>query len=221
MTVKSSEGHQYCVPEAVHWNEIALELATSVRDLEARVTAESAERHRLATALARTEKEMRSLRERAVAAEAALARARKQNRFRWTQLFGAAKRRDERQLSESGLFDGDWYRREYPDVAASSPSLARHYLEEGYLRGYRPNPLFDTPWYLDRYDDVRHAGINPLLHYLHTGFREGRNPGPEFETDFYLLSYPDVRSSGMNPLAHYLRHGKAEGRLARRPRDRG
>jgi len=203
---------------AVEKKEIAATQAVCIRDLEARLTAESGERYRLATALTETEKQMGALRERAVDAETALARNGKQNGSRWTRLFGAGKRRDERQLMKGGLFDSDWYRREYPDVAASGRSPARHYLEEGYLYGYRPNPLFDTRWYLDRYDDVRHAGINPLLHYLDTGFREGRNPGPEFDTDFYLLSYPDVRSSGMNPLAHYLRHGKAEGRLAMRPR---
>src|SRR3984885_14662115 len=75
----------------------------------------------------------------------------------------------ERQLLKSGLFDGSWYVGEYPDVAKSGRSPARHYLEEGYLLGYRPNPLFDSRWYLQRYEDVRRAGINPLLHYASHG----------------------------------------------------
>jgi hypothetical protein len=122
----------------------------------------------------------------------------------------------ERQLLKSGLFDASWYVSEYPDVAKSGRSPARHYLEEGYLLGYRPNPLFDSRWYLQRYDDVRRAGINPLLHYASHGYREGRDPGPEFDSGFYLSTYPDVRAARINPLLHYLRQGKAEGRLAER-----
>jgi hypothetical protein len=122
----------------------------------------------------------------------------------------------ERQLLKSGLFDASWYVGEYPDVARSGRSPARHYLEEGYLLGYRPNPLFDSRWYLQRYEDVRRAGINPLLHYASHGYREGRDPGPEFDSGFYLSTYPDVRAARINPLLHYLRQGKVEGRLAKR-----
>ncbi len=122
----------------------------------------------------------------------------------------------ERQLLKSGLFDASWYVSEYPDVARSGRSPARHYLEEGYLLGYRPNPLFDSRWYLQRYEDVRRAGINPLLHYASHGYREGRDPGPEFDSGFYLSTYPDVRAARINPLRHYLWQGKAEGRLAKR-----
>jgi hypothetical protein len=122
----------------------------------------------------------------------------------------------ERQLLKSGLFDASWYVSEYPDVAKSGRSPARHYLEEGYLLGYRPNPLFDSRWYLQRYEDVRRAGINPLLHYASHGYREGRDPGPEFDSGFYLSTYPDVRAARINPLRHYLWQGKSEGRLAKR-----
>lgn len=125
----------------------------------------------------------------------------------------------ERKLKRSGLFDADWYKDTYSDVAKDRRSPVRHYLEDGYLRGYRPNPLFDTRWYLERYDDVRHSGVNPLLHYILHGHREGRDPCPEFQTGFYLETNPDVRGNGMNPLAHYLRYGRHEGRLGSRPRD--
>jgi hypothetical protein len=126
-------------------------------------------------------------------------------------------RRMERKLIASGLFDHDWYKNEYKDVAESGFSPALHYLEKGYLRGYRPNPFFDSAWYLERYEDVRRSGMNPLIHYILHGYSEGRDPGPEFETNFYLRTYPDVRLSGANPLAHYLHHGRAEGRLAVAP----
>ena len=109
-----------------------------------------------------------------------------------------------------------WYVREYPEAAKNGRAPVEHYLEEGYLRGLRPNPLFDSRWYLERYEDVRRAGVNPLVHYLQHGFREGRDPGPDFQTEYYLEANPDVRGSGVNPLAHYLRYGRHEGRLPRR-----
>ena len=92
----------------------------------------------------------------------------------------------ERALIGSGLFDPDWYTSEYQDVAASGLSPISHYLEQGYLRGYRPSPFFDTRWYLERYDDVRRSGMNPLFHYILNGSREGRDPHPLFDTKFYL-----------------------------------
>jgi hypothetical protein len=163
---------------------------------------------------------IRSLRDQLVDAEATLAKAKndKRNGPAWLRLVSSARRRAERQLVTSGLFDAEWYKREYPNAAESARSPAAHYLEEGYLHGYRPNPLFDTRWYLEHYEDVRSAGVNPLVHYLENGCKEGRDPGPEFETDFYLTTYPDVRMSGMNPLSHYLLHGRYEGRLPMKPR---
>ena len=171
----------------------------------------------------KAQEQMRTLRDRLIDAEAALAKYRNSGRsgtlLVW--LFAATKRRTTRQLLNSGLFDTEWYMREYPEIAESDLPPVEHYLQEGYLHGYRPNPVFDTRWYLERYEDVRRAGINPLVHYLRYGHQEGRNPGPEFETDFYLLTNPDVRNSRMNPLSHYLRYGKTEGRLPSKPPDGG
>jgi hypothetical protein len=118
----------------------------------------------------------------------------------------------ERKLIRSGLFDADWYKSKYPEVAESGLSEARHYLDEGYCRGCRPNPFFDTRWYLEQYEDVRRSGMNPLLHYAVHGHREGRDPGPQFKTSWYLETYPDVQASGMNPLAHFIYFGRIEGR---------
>lgn len=210
-----------------------------IRELEMRLETASKEKDRLADELrtaatlrqvemAATERtaeiedrahaQMRALHGKLVDAEAALAKSRQDRRNGLALLRLLRSRRTARQLMKSALFDAEWYAREYPDIAESGRSPVRHYVEEGYLRGYRPNPLFDTRWYLEQYEDVRRAGINPLLHYAMYGFREGRDPGPDFQTIFYLESNPDVRSSGMNPLLHYLRHGHHEGRLPA-PRD--
>jgi hypothetical protein len=115
-----------------------------------------------------------------------------------------------RLITRSGLFDRDWYVRNYPEIDASDPVL--DYLEQGAAEGRDPGPLFLGGWYLEQYPDVRTIGMNPLVHFLRHGAREGRNPSPLFETEWYRARYPDVRASGTNPLVHYVRHGAAEGR---------
>jgi hypothetical protein len=117
----------------------------------------------------------------------------------------------------TGLFNADYYRVQFPEVArpgakVSARRAAAHYLQEGFARGGRPNPFFDSHWYLDRNPDVRGAGMNPLLHFASHGWRERRDPGPEFSTSYYLDSNPDIRKRGVNPLAHYLKEGRYEGR---------
>lgn len=130
------------------------------------------------------------------------------------------RRRVAKALLDTGLFDVGYYLQRYPDaVPGATPddrgvglAAATHYAEEGFCRGYFPNPFFDTRWYIDRYEDVRRAGINPLLHYYRYGVTDGRDPGPEFQTMYYVEANPDVRESGYCPLAHYLHHGRHEGR---------
>jgi hypothetical protein len=163
---------------------------------------------------------IRALQDQLIDAEAALAKY-ANGGASWARRLSGSRHRALRQITRSGLFDADWYAREYPGAAANSRLLAEHYLDEGYLRGYCPNPLFDTRWYLERYEDVRRGGINPLVHYIRNGIREGRDPGPGFHTVFYLISNPDVRANGINPLAHYLRYGRHEGRLPMRSREAG
>jgi hypothetical protein len=167
----------------------------------------------LAASENRAQAQLRALRDQFVDTEAALAKVRRERKkARWAGVFSES-RRAARALAKSGLVDAAWYLREYPDVAKSKRAPAEHYVNEGYARGYRPNPFFDTRWYLERYEDVRRSGKNPLLHYIQYGAREGRDPGPDFQTLYYLESNPDVRGEGINPLAHYLRYGRHEGRL--------
>ena len=76
------------------------------------------------------------------------------------------------------IFDGDWYRTEYPDVAAVSMDPVEHYFDNGSREGRNPNRFFDTNWYASNNPDVAAAGLNPFLHYLLYGAREGRKPAP-------------------------------------------
>ena len=76
------------------------------------------------------------------------------------------------------IFDVEWYRAEYPDVAAANLDPVRHYFDNGFREGRNPNRYFDTNWYASSNPDVAAAGLNPFLHYLLYGAREGRRPAP-------------------------------------------
>jgi hypothetical protein len=78
------------------------------------------------------------------------------------------------QLEQSGLFDANWYRRKYPDIAKSGVDPAAHYLKFGWREGRDPGPSFSTKAYLAANADVARAGSNPLLHFIEFGYSEGR-----------------------------------------------
>lgn len=117
-----------------------------------------------------------------------------------------------REIRNSHTFEADFYRAQYPDIAAAKIDPLQHYLEHGWKEGRNPNRYFDTAWYLRAYPDIAALGINPLVHYVRHGGFEGRNPGPAFDSDFYLSKYEDVRGAGLNPLSHFLGGGEREGR---------
>jgi hypothetical protein len=80
--------------------------------------------------------------------------------------------------ARSLLFDPDWYRTEYPDVAAAGADPIRHFFDDGAREGRNPNPYFMTSWYVTTYQDVAVSAMNPFLHYLLYGAREGRQWRP-------------------------------------------
>ncbi|MFM0494280.1 hypothetical protein [Paraburkholderia caledonica] len=84
---------------------------------------------------------------------------------------------EHRIIEASGLFDGAFYRRTYPDVANAGIDPLEHYVEWGGREGRRPNPTFDPQWYTSQYADVLESGIHPLVHYLTIGRNEGRRCG--------------------------------------------
>lgn len=86
--------------------------------------------------------------------------------------------RQARLIRASGLFDGDWYLRRYPDVTALKVDPAEHYLRWGARIFRNPGPDFDTRHYLKSNPDVAAAGLNPLVHYIKHGRRERRSPVP-------------------------------------------
>ncbi|WP_175485437.1 glycosyltransferase [Pseudoxanthomonas sp. GM95] len=82
----------------------------------------------------------------------------------------------ERLIVESGMFDADWYRARYPDVALIGMEPLPHFVRFGAQLGRSPGPDFDPGYYAQSNADVAAGGSSPLLHYLQYGRQEGR-PG--------------------------------------------
>ena len=81
-------------------------------------------------------------------------------------------------IQRSGLFDDQWYLKEYADVAKSGMEPIRHYLKFGAQEGRDPSLKFDTAYYLRSNPDLINSDINPLIHYISHGKEEGRKPHP-------------------------------------------
>jgi glycosyltransferase involved in cell wall biosynthesis len=107
-------------------------------------------------------------------------------------------------LRTLGLFDDEFYRITYPDIAAVDLDPFEHFYLHGFGEGRRPNPMFDPAWYLATYAEVRAQGEQPLLHYANSGERKGLRPSPLFDPTWYRKRYdiPDDRSA----LGHYLKN---------------
>jgi CDP-glycerol glycerophosphotransferase len=73
------------------------------------------------------------------------------------------------QLSESGLFDVEYYLKAYPDVAQLVSDPVRHFVEHGSGEFRNPSFEFDTCWYWLIHQQNECADVNPLLHYHTTG----------------------------------------------------
>lgn len=81
-------------------------------------------------------------------------------------------------LSQSALFDANWYLANNPDVANAGADPLSHFLQYGAQEGRDPSENFSTSRYLEDNPDVRQAGVNPLVHYLRRGAIEGRRLPP-------------------------------------------
>jgi ADP-heptose:LPS heptosyltransferase/GT2 family glycosyltransferase len=76
-------------------------------------------------------------------------------------------------LANSGLFDAEYYRSAYPDIAALNVDPLVHYLEHGCRERRNPNPGFDTSFYLDQCQALGDVPDNALFHYLTVGSKRG------------------------------------------------
>ncbi|MFM5068531.1 glycosyltransferase [Aeromonas veronii] len=79
-----------------------------------------------------------------------------------------------KEIQNSGLFDADWYLKQYPDVTRSNLSPIEHYIKYGYRLNRQPSATFNAARYLEYYPDVAASKLNPLVHYIKYGRNEGR-----------------------------------------------
>jgi hypothetical protein len=89
--------------------------------------------------------------------------------------------RDYQLVLQSGLFDPQYYRSAYPDVARRNIDPLMHYLEEGARAARNPHPDFDAAFYLVQCRRQGHKPENPLLHYLTVGIGLGFKTRPDGE----------------------------------------
>ncbi len=115
------------------------------------------------------------------------------------------------EINASGLFDELYYLSTYGTCIPYQNAL-EHYIYEGAIKFYDPNPHFSTAFYLYSNEDVNKSGINPLFHYIKNGETEGRQPNPYFSPFAYVAQNPDLTSWEANLLLHFVNHGCVENR---------
>ncbi|WP_262689460.1 rhamnosyltransferase WsaF family glycosyltransferase [Kordiimonas aestuarii] len=114
-------------------------------------------------------------------------------------------------VARSGLFDAQWYAKEYGYELTYGADYIEHYLIYGGAFGYRPNRYFDIDWYVSFYQDAMDER-HPLVFFAETGWRLDHSPGDEFDETAYRELHKDLADLQSSMLAHYLHVGRMEGR---------
>lgn len=73
---------------------------------------------------------------------------------------------DYRVIKNSGLFDEEFYLRNYQDVNSAGIDPITHYLKHGVFELRNPSPSFNTKEYLEENREMLERGENPLVHYI-------------------------------------------------------
>lgn len=104
-------------------------------------------------------------------------------------------------IFKSGMFSGEFYLHEYPEVAEKLKKTYGWKLRESRIPFIRiVGKLLSTP----------------IKHYVKYGMYEGLNPNSSFDTKSYLEYYGDLRAAKyINLFEHYCYYGKLEGRLCK------
>lgn len=125
-------------------------------------------------------------------------------------------------ITAAGIFDAEFYKRAYTDVASSKLTPIDHFVKFGLEAGRQPSMGFDPVAYANRYPDID-GPAQSALHYAYFGRTEGRKLAPAavdpsrvdsviraiseaalFDADFYREANPVVGDLAMDPLYHYL-----------------
>lgn len=122
-------------------------------------------------------------------------------------------------VRESGFFDDEYYRKQFPGCIIEDPIL--HYCTVGFCRLAAPSAIFDSKLYYLANSDI-FPDLNPLVHYLRHGIYEHRNiyfpvydlirDSGYFDGDFYRQAHEEELGS-LDPLTHYLLVGWKKGYL--------
>jgi glycosyltransferase involved in cell wall biosynthesis len=80
-------------------------------------------------------------------------------------------------LRSIGLFDQEFYKDCYPDIAEAKVDPFEHFMLHGFREGRNPSITFDTKFYIQRYLKGE-VTQNPLLHYLEHRNEAGVFPRP-------------------------------------------
>ena len=87
---------------------------------------------------------------------------------------GVAYSKEYQTLKDSSLFDGDWYKKNNPDIKVKNIDPLEHYINYGWKEGRNPSSKFNSIRYLTLNPDVAEKNICPLFHYEVFGKKEGR-----------------------------------------------
>lgn len=82
-------------------------------------------------------------------------------------------------IIESGLFDHDWYIKQYSRDDAPIDNPLEHYLTLDLQSGVNPSPSFNTAFYAESNPDVLVSDLHPFVHYVCQGYNEGRRALPQ------------------------------------------
>ena len=90
-------------------------------------------------------------------------------------------------ITESGLFDADYYISANPDVAELNYDPLLHYLELGALEMRNPSRDFNAKDYMQRCREIGEEPENPLLHFIRfAAARAQQQPAAEAEPQILL-----------------------------------
>ena len=127
-------------------------------------------------------------------------------------------------ISQSGLFDKNYYTQKYSKELPLNIEPLTHFCSLGWKEGKNPSEVFETNTYLELYPNVVGLKINPLVHYIKSGRIKGKAKNYQeyecnllkefglFDVDYYLTSNADVAKSGIDPVHHFYSLGWKEGR---------
>ncbi|TXN71525.1 glycosyltransferase [Methylobacterium sp. WL18] len=130
-------------------------------------------------------------------------------------------------LTESGLFDSEWYLKNNGDVRIAGLDPLEHFVGDGRIEGRDPGPDFDTAYYRQQHLSDIDINTPAIDHYLKIGraqnlptnkfyrqneFRRLLIESDLFDAEWYLRNNSDVRAAGLDPLEHFIVDGRMEGR---------